>query len=416
MRSTWAVHFSIDEWMGRRSRASLLKSVRTFGAAAAQSCFCFGILALACGFLWEYVTVERNYGGNWTALFCIADGARLPPELDSAYRFRGSTGFDGQYYYVMALDPAFRQGTVSYIDYPGLRYHRILLPALAHLLALGRPGRLPFTYLFANLGFLFLGAWWMSKHAVLSSRHPAWGLLFLLIPAVPISLDRQTVDLAFTALALGSGYAWRTERWHLLAVLIGLSCLVRETGLVLLVGFLIGFLRRRDWRGSALLLASTLPFWAWTWYVNSSFPLLVAQNWIPSPHPYVKTIQALLHAPAIPYPPAIRMLVWSFDLLAIFGFLLGCFLSVRVWRREPCSSSPLLSGLLFAGLSIYLFSLDDDWTHVYDYGRIASPTAAFLLTERFLKGSAVALLPAAFMTARVAVQLSPQLLHTIAGS
>jgi hypothetical protein len=272
---------------------------------------------------------------------------------------------------------------------------------------------LAFTYLFANLVFLFLGAWWMSKYAVLLSRHPAWGLLFLLIPATLISLDRQTVDLAFTALALGSGDAWSTGRWRLLVVLVGLSCLVRETGLLLAFAFLIGFVHRQEWRRSAALLAGTLPFWLWSWHVNSHFSLLIAQNWILSSQPYAKTLQALLHAPAIPFPPAIRMLVWSFDLLAVSGFLLGCVLSLRGWGRSP--SSPLLACVLFAGLGVYLFSLNDDWTHVYDYGRIASPTAAFLITEQFLKkGSAVALLPAVFMTLRVAVQLAPQFLHALA--
>jgi hypothetical protein len=132
------------------------------------------------------------------------------------------------------------------------------------LLAIGRPGALAFTYLSTNLGFLFLGARWMSKYAVLLSRHPAWGLLFLLIPTTLISLDRQTVDLAFTALVVGPGYAWRTGRWRLLVVLVGLSSVVRETGLVLAFAFLIGFVHRQEWRRSAALLAGTLPFWLWS--------------------------------------------------------------------------------------------------------------------------------------------------------
>ena len=61
-------------------------------------------------------------------------------------------------------------------------------------------------------------------------------------------------------------------------------------------------------------------------------------------------------------------------------------------------------------LCVYLFALNGDWTHVYDYGRLASPMAALLITEDFLAGNFFAVLPAAFMTARVCVQLAPQIL------
>src|SRR6516165_6803840 len=122
--------------------SSPISSVRLTleGASAAKpSCCGIGILALCLGFLWQCTTVYRNYGGDWTALFCIGSVTAVPPELHGGYRFQQSTGFDGQFYYIIALDPLFRRGLDHYVDWPGLRYRRILVPALAYAGALGQP-------------------------------------------------------------------------------------------------------------------------------------------------------------------------------------------------------------------------------------------------------------------------------------
>jgi len=69
----------------------------------------------------------------------------------------------------------------------------------------------------------------------------------------------------------------------------------------------------------------------------------------------------------------------------------------------------LASGLV-AGLCVYLFSLDE-WAHVYDFGRLASPMAALLMTDR--AAGRLRALPAILMTSRVLVQLTPQVLEVI---
>jgi hypothetical protein len=46
---------------------------------------------------------------------------------------------------------------------------------------------------------VFLGCYWIGRFAVLHRRHPLWGLLFLAVPAVLVSIDRMTVDVALAA-------------------------------------------------------------------------------------------------------------------------------------------------------------------------------------------------------------------------
>ena len=91
----------------------------------------------------------------------------------------------------------------KFIDSPRLRCRRILLPAMAFLLAGGRQGAIDPCYIASNLLFLFFGAWWLARYFVLSGLSPAWSILFVTTPAAVTSLDRLTVDLSLTALAMG---------------------------------------------------------------------------------------------------------------------------------------------------------------------------------------------------------------------
>ena len=376
---------------------------------ASLTCGAVACIAVLLGFTWQFLTVTRNYHGDWTALYCIGSNVRVPPSLQGMYRFPDSRGFDGQMYLMIAFDPAFRHDTANYVDEPALRYRRILLPALAYAAGVGNPRAIVYSYILVNLVFLFLGVWWMSQYAVLCSRHAAWGWLFLAVPCVAISLDRQTVDMALTALTMGSFYAWQTRRWKLLFLLLPLLCLVRETGVLIAGGFLIAFLLQRRWRFAGYALLSTTPFVAWAWVVDSHFvPSL--RGWFPT-DAYAWTVQALLHPPALPFSETVQLLVRCCDWIALAGFLIGAALTVRSAIRTRWTAGPVLAGGLITALCVYLFSLPE-WTHVYDFGRLSSPMAVLLIADR--SAGRFGWVPSVLMTLRVIVQIAPQAMH-IAG-
>jgi hypothetical protein len=67
-------------------------------------------LSIALAFSWQWVVVHTAFQGNWTALFCAGDYFSRPPEMQhSEYVFKGSTGFDGQFYQLIAHDPLLRR-------------------------------------------------------------------------------------------------------------------------------------------------------------------------------------------------------------------------------------------------------------------------------------------------------------------
>ena len=86
-----------------------------------------GIAAVIAVWIWQYATVDANYGGNWSALFMIGTHTPVPPALgDENSMFSGLLGYDGQFYHLMAHDPWMRHGADRVIASPAFRFRRIL--------------------------------------------------------------------------------------------------------------------------------------------------------------------------------------------------------------------------------------------------------------------------------------------------
>ena len=143
-----------------------------------------GLAAAGIIWLWQFLTVHYNYGGDWTALFRIGPIASLPPFAASErhYQFPVSGSYDGQWYHLMAHDPFATRGAASVIDAPVFRYRRILVSLLAWTLALGHDAWIGRAYLAVILGFVFLGAFWMARLAAHRGVHPGWGIMFAAMP------------------------------------------------------------------------------------------------------------------------------------------------------------------------------------------------------------------------------------------
>ncbi len=376
----------------------------------ARPCLAYALLCALIGLGWQFATVQRNYGGNWTALFCVGASTKLPDlPQENIYRFANSTGFDGQFYYLIAHDPSPTGSMASNIDTPDLRYERILIPLLSYLAALGRPSAIAAAFITINLMFLFLGSWWLSQTAIFYGRSAAWGLAFLLVPAVPISLDRMTVDMTLTALAAGAFYFHLSKQPKKMLLVLTLACLTRDTGVVIVAAFALNYLLRRQWRPALATMAAAVPFALWFGYVMAVHPLRLPP-WLPT-HPFHWTWDFLVHPKPYPFSPAINSAVRLLDLAATAGLVLAMAVAFRDAISKALNPGRP-TNLLFAGVFVYLLLLDE-WTHVYDFGRIASPLVMNLLLYGVVSGRQWLLAPALLMTLRVAAQLAPQAIGII---
>ena len=337
-----------------------------------QSLRC-AVFAIACTLVllaWQALTVRYTYSGNWTGLFCTGALFPAPPPLaaERLYVFPRA-GYDGQAYHDIAHDPFFRRGFAQYIDAPRLRYWRILVPGLAFLLAGGQDRAVDAAYFAVVLGFIALGAWWLARLGVLFGYGSWLGLCFAAVPAVLISVDRMTVDVALVALA--AGFALYTREWRagrLYAVLIAVG-LTRETGLLLVAACVLWLVWERRFRAALLFSTAALPTVAWMIFVQ-------VHTGPAGAHPLTWRLLSgftgrLLHPFSTDPSPAIRALIDAFDVVALAGVGLALvWAALSAWRRRLTPVS--IAIYLFALLAVVL-APGDTWSDVYSFGRTLSP-------------------------------------------
>lgn len=375
--------------------------------------------ALACaGWLsvWQALTVHYSFGGNWTALFCTGTSSKPPLALmqsEKIYLFQNSSGYDGQLYHYVAHDPFFARGFSNSIDTPRLRYHRILVPGLAFLLALGQDRAIDAAYIFVVTGFIFLGAYWLSRIAVSQGYSAALGLLFGAVPAVLISIDRLTVDVALAACCAGFAlYAQEQSRYKLYAVLVT-AALARETGLLLVAAYAIYLLGKRQFQQAIVFSTAAVPAGCWYIFVQlhttSGNPGFIS----------LALFEGLIHRVLNPYPypysfPAnIVAIASSLDLLALAG--IAGALGWALYRGSRRAWTPVTVAIyLFAILTITL-SRGDAWTEIYAFGRTLTPLVLLSALDGLTVGSVIPALAMLALDPRIGLQVGEQILNVARG-
>lgn len=355
---------------------------------------------------WQWTTVRVNYGGNWSALFETGGDARVPKSLaaEKLYRFAGSGGFDGQQYHYIAHDPFLRTPDLrASVDEPRLRYRRILLPALAWALALGQSSWIDRAYFAVCLAFIGLGVWWASRLAIKLSFAPAWGLAFLVAPAVLVTVDRMVADAALAALTVAFFYYLDRAGWKLWLVLAA-AALTRETGILLAASYCVYLAANRRWRLALSYAAALAPAAAWYLYVASkTSPFDYHESFLP----LASTIGAMLR-PAV-YPASrFASSVQAADALALAGalaaFALTAFVALTA-RPLPPENAAMLCFTLLGVFS----QRPDQWRQVFDFGRVYTPLLLLLAIEAMRRRRWYLAAPWLMMLPRVAMQFAPQI-------
>ncbi len=358
-------------------------------------------------FGWQWTTVTANYGGNWTALFCTGS-VEPPPALVAAeriYIFQGSTGYDGQIYHYIAHDPFLQTGLGTSMGDARFRYRRILVPALAYALALGRFQWIDGAFVAVCLLSIALGVYWACRYTQMKGLAAAWGLLFLLFPGTPVTVDRLVLDGALAAAT--AAFLLYAERpgWKLFLVLC-CAPLIRETGFLLIAGYCGWLLLRRRWGMAAAYLSSVLPALAWFAYVG--LRTAPSATYRTSLVPFSGIIRAALHP--FEYPPGTPLIGWvqAADGVALGGCVLAIVLAFMCFVRRPADPTRIAM-VLFAALAVIL-QRTDVWQNAFNYGRIFAPLFVCLGAMAAQTRRASLLLPAALMAPRLAIQFAPQIL------
>ena len=153
-------------------------------------------------------------------------------------------------------------------DAPPYRFGRIGFPWLTRVIAGPRWEQYPAVMVVLVWIGIGLSALALALIAQQSGRHPAWGLLVLVIPGFWQSA-RMTLPEPLAAGLFLLGY-WCVRSRHVAAatVLFAASLLIRETGVLLVLAIaLLTSAGELSWRGRAAVLSALVPFVAWRGYV-----------------------------------------------------------------------------------------------------------------------------------------------------
>ncbi|NWG13545.1 MAG: hypothetical protein HXY20_08435 [Acidobacteria bacterium] len=360
---------------------------------------------------WQYLVIRFAYSGNWTALFYTGESTPLPEPLakEDVYRFKGSSGYDGMYYHIIAHDPLLRRGFSRYVDNPRLRWRRILVPGLANLLAAGEDAGVDLAYLSVTIVFVLLGSWWLGRYCTLYGMHPCLGLAFLAVPAVLVSIERQTVDTAVAALTVGLVLHSAREPWKQSAFLVFLP-LARETGLCMTAGAALVAWKRRDRQCLVLSLASVVPFLAWVLWVHTH-TMRDGTPWFS--FPFAGIISRTLNP--VQYPLAGRWVTLAaiLDYVAVIGIWVALALIVIMLLARPIKI--VEASLAVLGLVFVCLGKSDIWGGAYEFGRTMSPMLVLLMMLWVPTRQHRYLIPTLLVLPRIALQYQPLVFSIISG-
>jgi hypothetical protein len=381
-------------------------------------CVVFAVVCAACLAGWQALTVHYNFGGNWTALFYTGAGLHgVPPALtrEHIYVFPNSLGYDGQFYHYLAHDPLLRRNFTAFMDDPRYRSRRILVPGLAFLLAFGRDENIDAAYLAVVWIFVALGAYWLGRLAVLYG-HAAWlGLGFALVPAVLVSIDRLTVDVALAACAVGFVlYVEEPSPVQLYGMLVA-AALARETGLLLPAAYCVYLASRQRFRNAAVFATSVIPALAWWVFVDlHTAPEPEGAGFL-SPALFYGFVHRILHLD--PYPGtltgAVKALAIALDLVALAGIAVALIWTAR--RAFQRAWTPVTIAIYLFALLALALNRGDAWSEAFAFGRTLTPLLLLATLDGMTIRSAVPALATLALDPRIVLQMGGQILNVARG-
>lgn len=270
-----------------------------------------------------------------------------PPGVSSDVPVVEGLGYDGQYYYRMALAPTHleREHAGIVLD-DDLRRARIGYPVVVHALALGQAGAVPWALVVVNVLCLALAAGLAASWARAHGHAPAWGLLVAGYGGMVTSVSRDLTEPLALALLLAALVALRAGRRGLAVLAMSGAVLTRETALLLPVALLLVAAWRvlRDRRrpsSESLLWAVPVAVWvAWEVLVTAVYGTVpVVDQRRNTAVPLTAFADALVRW--VTEPDLIRVIC----LVQLLSLVVVVALAVRTARRDAPSYLLVAMGL-----------------------------------------------------------------------
>ncbi|MBK1878188.1 hypothetical protein [Pelagicoccus mobilis] len=292
----------------------------------------------------------------------------------SIYHKPNSTGYDGQFYTQIALDPTLRDpGFPEAIDHPSYRARRILQPALAWLFGAGHPAAILQAHSLINVACLAICGWLLLLWIPIGNweNFARWFLCVFSMGALE-SVRYSLADLPALTLALATIAFLEKGRGKLAVTSNALAALSKETSLINAVVFLSpgqkpsAPFRQRLGQGILAGAIATASLAAWMAYVSYVFPVTLNANdniGLPFSGLYRGIVDAFQQLAANGFSDR-----YFFRILAIFGLLFQFgYLLAKPQLKSRLWALGIVYGILFLTLG------DAVWRGYWAGCRIALP-------------------------------------------
>jgi len=361
-----------------------------------------------CTYAFIIVKYAEKFSGDFSGFICLGERyalhAPIPKDL---FVFRGTPGYDGQFFYMACFDPWIRGDMHAYMDTPAYRYQRMLYPLLASWLAAGKPDFFPYTLVIVNVVFILVGTYYSIKLLGKMHLNPYWSFFYALNFGFLFCVFRDLATPVALGLLVGGFYFYESRHMMMSMVLFSLSILTRELMFIPIAGIVIyeGTVQR-DWKKAGCLALSLVPFILWQGYIydrigslpfgggklNFGMPLVDVWNYLkqclsdPNPKRNIEKLFAILF-----------ILLWISTLIISIRAILITF---RLWTTYTL--------ILFAGLSLFLTKTI--WVEPWSYSRVLSPFFTllfihFMHTREKILWVPLFLIPVLFCIALIWVEL-----------
>ena len=267
-----------------------------------------------------------------------------------------STGYDGQFYYRIALNPLTRDKEEFGINIgnPRYRHQRIIYPLLGWLFSFGEPLLVVYSLIFVNFLMLVVIGYLAGRYAQLATRHAIWGLALSLYPGFIYTLSRDLVEITEAGLLLVGLLLLEKKKDTLAATFLSLAILAKETALLAAVALIS---RKKQWRVAIMPIAvygiwQLLMNWWWQYGLDSSTRVNIG---LP--------IVGIIEGYQIGYEPE----RWKIA----FGFLLLFFLFVLIGFQKSAAGQHIKTAWVFYAILLACLT-ENVWIESLAFLRAAS--------------------------------------------
>ena len=206
---------------------------RAWAARALDSPVALAVFAAVLGTVFVVVRTAVAGHGN-IAAFIIVGHNYVHGTLAPGVPVVPGTGYDGQFYYRLALDPlAWGHQNFGITFDAGFRIARIAYPAASWAASAGHGSLVPVTLVAVNVAALAIAVAVAATLARDAGRSAAWGLIVAGYWGYLWTLARDLTELMAGAALLGALLAIRRRHFLLAGLALAVSVLTRETALVL---------------------------------------------------------------------------------------------------------------------------------------------------------------------------------------